>query len=53
MRKYTIDIDDIYEIDVPDDVQIKIIRDYLKQSYHWVIGISSFLIGLLVGLISR
>jgi len=53
MRIYTIDVDAKHEIDVPEDIQIKIIRDYLKQSYHWVIGIGSFLIGLLIGLLAK
>ncbi len=53
MRVYTIDVDAKHEIDVPEDIQIKIIRDYLKQSYHWVIGISAFLIGFLLGLLAN
>lgn len=53
MRVYTIDVDSKHEIDVPEEIQLKIIRDYLKQSYHWVIGIGSFLIGFLLGLLVK
>jgi hypothetical protein len=53
MRVYTIDVDAKHEIDVPEEIQLRIIRDYLKQSYHWVIGTGSFLVGLLIGLLAK
>jgi hypothetical protein len=40
------------EVEVPENIQDKIIRDYLISRYHWVIGCSMFVIGLLIGLLA-
>jgi hypothetical protein len=36
---------------VPREVRDKIIKDYLLKSYHWTIGISMFIVGLLIGIL--
>jgi hypothetical protein len=52
MKYYTYDVDNDYnEVEVTEDVQDKIIKDYLMSRYHWVIGIAAFTIGLLIGLL--
>lgn len=37
-------------VEIPNEVKLKIIRDYLSRTYYWTIGILSFIIGLLVGI---
>ena len=40
---------DNYEI--PNEIKNQIIKDYLIKSYHWAIGLSMFVIGLLLGVL--
>lgn len=49
--KYKIDLGDDEFIFIPENIRYKIIQDQLIRSYHWVIGSSMFLIGILVGLL--
>ena len=51
--KYEIDYGRDRSIEVPEYMQDKIIKDYLMLRYHWVIGISGFMIGLLIGLLAK
>jgi hypothetical protein len=48
--KYEIEVGRDKYVEVPESIQDKIVRDYLMRRYHWVIGISMFMIGLLIGL---
>ena len=52
MSKYKIDLGDDEFVSVPENIRYKIIQDHLTRSYHWVIGISMFLVGFLVGVIA-
>lgn len=51
--KYEIEINKDRSIEVPVAMQDKIVRDYLMRRYHWVIGLSMFMIGLLIGLLAK
>ena len=51
--KYKIDIGRDKFIEVPDYLRHKIVKDYLMLRYHWVIGLSMFMIGLLIGLLAN
>lgn len=51
--KYKIDMGDNEFVFVPDNIKYQIIQDQLIKSYHWVIGMSMFMVGLLVGLLAR
>jgi hypothetical protein len=51
--KYEIDLEKEMLVEVPEYIQDKIIKDYLESKYHWVIGISMFLIGFLLGVIAK
>ena len=51
--KYKIDMGDDEFVFVPDNIKYQIIQDQLIKSYHWVIGMSMFMVGLLVGLLAR
>jgi hypothetical protein len=50
---YKIEISKDRYVEVPEYLQDKIVRDYLIRRYHWVIGMSMFLIGLLIGLLAK
>jgi len=49
--KYEIDLGRNKTIEVPENIQHKIVRDYLSSKYHWVIGFFMFLTGFLLGII--
>lgn len=51
--KYQIEFGRDKVVEVPESVQDKIVRDYLMRRYHWVIGLSMFTIGLLIGLLAN
>lgn len=51
--KYEIEYGREKTIEIPESMQDKIIKDYLIQRYHWVIGISMFMVGLLLGLLAK
>lgn len=51
--KYEIEVGRDKFVEVPDSMQDKIVRDYLMRRYHWVIGLSMFTVGLLVGLLAN
>jgi hypothetical protein len=51
--KYKIDLGRNKVIEVPKYIEDKIIKDYLTSRYHWVIGISMFLIGFLLGVVAK
>jgi hypothetical protein len=51
--KYEIEVGLNKYIEIPESIQDKIVRDYLIRRYHWVIGISMFMVGLLIGLSGR
>ena len=39
------------ELMVSEKVRDKIIKDYLLKAYHWTIGLSMFIIGILLGIL--
>ena len=39
------------ETKVPIEIKDKIIKEYLLKSYHWSIGLSMFIIGVLLGIL--
>jgi len=39
------------ELKVSAAVRDRIIKEYLLKSYHWTIGLSMFIIGMLLGII--
>jgi hypothetical protein len=41
------------EVDVPKDLQNKIVKDHLMNSYHWVFGFAGLIIGFLLGVIAK
>jgi hypothetical protein len=49
---YKIDLGDDEFVFVPDSIRYQIIQDQLIKSYHWVIGMSMFIIGFLAGLLA-
>lgn len=51
--KYEIEYGRDKYLEVPESMQDKIVRDYLMRRYHWVIGISMFIVGLLIGLLAN
>ena len=51
--KYKIDMGDDEFVFVADNIKYQIIQDQLIKSYHWVIGMSMFMVGFLVGLLAR
>lgn len=51
--KYEIEYGREKFLEIPESIQDKIIKDYLIKRYHWVIGISMFMIGLLIGLLAK
>ncbi len=51
--KYEIEYGRDKVIEVPESMQDKIVRDYLMRRYHWVIGLSMFIVGLLIGLLAN
>lgn len=53
MKKYTFpDPDnDGYEITIPKEVVKDVILSYMKTTYYWSVGIFSFIIGILLGVI--
>ncbi len=51
--KYEIDLGRDRVVEVPESMQDKIVRDYLMRRYHWVIGLSMFIVGLLIGLLAK
>lgn len=51
--KYEIEYGRDKYVEVPESMQDKIVRDYLMRRYHWVIGMSMFIVGLLIGLLSK
>jgi hypothetical protein len=51
--KYEIDLGRARVVEVPESMQDKIVRDYLMRRYHWVIGLSMFIVGLLIGLLAN
>ena len=50
---YKIDLGDDEFVLVPENIRYKIIQDHLIKSYHWVIGTSMFIIGMLFGIIAK
>lgn len=34
---------------LPDEVKRAIIKEYLQKTYYWSVGLSCFIIGLLIG----
>jgi len=50
MNNYTFD-NGRSKVDVPEVVQKKIIVDYFRTTHYWSVGILSFLIGFLLGLV--
>ncbi len=52
MKKYSIEHKD-NQIDIPENIQNKIIKDHLMNSYHWVFAISGLTIGFLLGIIAK
>lgn len=50
---YKIDLGDDEFVSVPENIRYQIIQDHLIKSYHWVIGISMFIIGMLIGIIAK
>lgn len=53
MKEYLIDLGDNENLEVPISIQNKIIQDHMIKSYHWVIGMSAFIIGFLLGIIAK
>ena len=51
--KYEIEVGKDKYVEVSESLQDKIVRDYLMLRYHWVIGISMFMVGLLLGLLAK
>jgi hypothetical protein len=51
--KYEIEYGRDKYLEVPESIQDKIVRDYLMRRYHWVIGLSMFIVGLLIGLLAN
>lgn len=51
--RYNIELSNGKEVEVPEQLQDKIIKDYLMTRYHWVIGISMFMIGFLIGILAN
>jgi hypothetical protein len=39
------------ELAVSTEVRDKIIKEYLLKAYHWTIGLSMFIIGILLGIL--
>jgi hypothetical protein len=52
MKKYSIEHKN-NQIDIPENIQNKIIKDHLMNSYHWVFAISGSIIGFLLGIIAK
>lgn len=42
---------DGYEIIIPDNVVKDIVMGYLQKTYYWSLGLSCFIIGLLIGVL--
>ena len=38
---------------IPDELKNIIIKEHMKTYYHWTVGIGSFIIGMLVGLLIK
>lgn len=53
MKTYLIEQKEGRSIKVPKTIRDKIIKDYLIKSYHWSIGLSAFIIGMLVGVLIK
>ncbi len=53
MKKYKFeDLDNEgYEIEVPTEVVKDILLDYFKNTYYWTVGLLSFVIGILLGVL--
>jgi hypothetical protein len=43
--------DEEYEITIPSEVVREIILNYMKTTYYWSVGILSFVVGILLGVI--
>ena len=38
---------------IPDDLKNHIIKEHMKTYYHWTVGIGSFIIGMLLGILIK
>jgi hypothetical protein len=52
MNKYLLDLGDNKFIEVPKDIQYKIIQDKLISTYYWSVGFLSTIVGFLLGIIA-
>jgi hypothetical protein len=52
MKKYSIEHKN-NQIDIPENIKNKIIKDHLMNSYHWVFAMSGLIIGFLLGIIAK